>query len=66
MLIIKDTGHHYFESLFLRNRSFSGAKFIVCGIIIITLDGVLLTYGFLIVWKGMRVNVQMAISYKHK
>lgn len=65
MLIIKDIGYYYFESVFLRNRSFSGHESIVCGIIIIILGAILLTYGFLIFWESMRVNVQKAISYKY-
>lgn len=66
MLTIKDIGHHCFESLFLRKRSFSGDKSIVCGIIIIILGVTLLNFGFLIFWKGMRVKVQIALSYKYK
>lgn len=66
MLIIKDIGHHYFESFFLRKTSFSGDKSIVCGIVIIVLGALLLTCVFLVFLKGMRVNAQMAISYKYK
>lgn len=63
MLIIKGIEHHYFESFFLRKRSFSGDESIVWGIVIIILGAILLTCGFLFFW---RVHVQMATSFNYK